>query len=31
MGQAAEYEVANVVDPAFTMVAKMPKALLPKK
>jgi amidase len=31
MGQAAEYEVANVVDPAFTMVAKMPKALLPKR
>ncbi len=31
MGQAAEYEVANVVDPAFTMVAKMPKALLPTR
>lgn len=31
MGQAAEYEVANVVDPAFTMVAKMPKALLPNR
>jgi len=28
MGQAAEYEVANVVDPAFTVVAKIPKALL---
>jgi len=28
MGQAAEYEVANVVDPAFTVVAKVPKALL---
>ena len=31
MGQAAEYEVANVVDPAFTVVAKIPKALLPKR
>lgn len=28
MGQAAEYEVANVVDPAFTVVAKIPKSLL---
>ena len=28
MGQATEYEVANVVDPAFTVVAKIPKALL---
>jgi amidase len=28
MGQAAEYEVANVVDPSFTIVAKIPKALL---
>jgi acetamidase/formamidase len=28
MGQAAEYEVANVVDPSFTVVAKIPKALL---
>jgi acetamidase/formamidase len=31
MGQATEYEVANVVDPAFTVVAKIPKALLPKR
>ena len=31
MGQAAEYEVANVVDPAFTVVAKIPKALLPRR
>jgi amidase len=30
MGQAAEYEIANVVDPAFTVVAKVPKNLLPK-
>jgi amidase len=30
MGQAAEYEVANVVDADFTVVAKMPKALLKK-
>src|SRR6185312_3261053 len=28
MGQAAEYEVANVVDPNFTVVAKVRKALL---
>jgi acetamidase/formamidase len=28
MGQAAEYEIANVVDPAFTVVAKVPKSLL---
>jgi amidase len=31
MGQATEYEVANVVDPAFTVVAKIPKALLPRR
>ncbi|HEV8211629.1 MAG TPA: acetamidase/formamidase family protein [Vicinamibacterales bacterium] len=29
MGQAAEYEIANVVDPSFTVVAKIRKALLP--
>lgn len=28
MGQAAEYDIANVVDPHFTVVAKMPKAIL---
>jgi amidase len=28
MGQAAEYEIANVVDPSFTVVAKVRKALL---
>ena len=28
MGQAAEYEIANVVDPHFTVVAKMRKAFL---
>jgi acetamidase/formamidase len=28
MGQALEYEVANVVDPRFTMVAKISKATL---
>jgi acetamidase/formamidase len=28
MGQAAEYEIANVVDPNFTVVAKIPKTLL---
>ena len=31
MGQALEYEVANVVDPNFTMVAKMRKSLLARK
>jgi acetamidase/formamidase len=31
MGAAAEYEVANVVDPAFTIVAKMPKSRLPPR
>ena len=28
MGQAIEYEVGNVVDPHFTMVAKMRKSVL---
>ena len=31
MGQAAEYEIANVVDPSFTVVAKIRKAMLPKR
>lgn len=31
MGQAAEYEIANVVDPNFTVVAKIPKSLLPRR
>ena len=31
MGQAAEYEVANVVDPNFTVVAKIRKTLLPRR
>lgn len=31
MGQALEYEVANVVDPNFTVVAKVRKSLLPRK
>jgi acetamidase/formamidase len=31
MGQALEYEVANVVDPNFTVVAKVSKSLLPKR
>ena len=30
MGQALEYEVANVVDPNFTVVAKIGKALIPR-
>ena len=31
MGQALEYEVANVVDPNFTMVAKVRKSMLPAR
>ena len=30
MGHAMEYEIAQVVDPHFTVVAKMPKRYLPK-
>jgi acetamidase/formamidase len=30
MGQTIEYEIANVVDPNFTVVAKMRKSLLPR-
>ena len=31
MGQAAEYEIANVVDPSFTVVAKIRKAMVPRR
>ena len=31
MGQALEYEIANVVDPSFTVVAKMQKSLLVRR
>jgi len=31
MGQALEYEVANVVDPNFTVVAKVRKAQMPRR
>jgi acetamidase/formamidase len=31
LGVAAEYEIANVVDPHFTVVAKLPKANLPRR
>lgn len=31
MGQALEIDVANVVDPNFTVVAKVPRALLPRR
>jgi acetamidase/formamidase len=31
MGQAAEYEIANVVDPSFTVVAKIRKTMLPRR
>jgi len=31
MGQAAEYDIANVVDPNFTVVAKIRKAMLPRR
>jgi len=28
LGQAVEYDLGNVFDPAYTMVCKMPKAVL---
>ena len=31
LGQASEFDIANVVDPAFTVVAKIRKSMLPKK
>jgi len=31
MGQATEYEVANIVDPNFTVVAKIRRELLPRR
>lgn len=31
MGQTMEYEIANIVDPNFTVVAKMRKSLLPRR
>jgi amidase len=31
MGQATEYEIANVVDPNFTVVAKIRKSMLPRR
>ena len=31
MGQALEYEIANVVDPSFTVVAKIRKSLVPRR
>jgi acetamidase/formamidase len=31
MGQALEYEIANVVDPSFTVVAKVQKSLLVRR
>ena len=30
LGQFVKYEIANVIDPAYTVVCKLPKALLPK-
>lgn len=30
MGQAVQYDLGNIFDPAFTMVCKVPKRLLPK-
>ena len=30
MGHALEYEIANVVDPHFTVVARLPKSFLPR-
>lgn len=31
MGEAAEYEISNIVDPSFTVVAKIRKMLLPRR
>jgi hypothetical protein len=31
MGQALEYEIANVVDPNFTVVAKIRKSVLARR
>ncbi len=31
LGQAVEYDLGNIFDPAFTMVCKVPKAALPAK
>jgi acetamidase/formamidase len=31
MGQALEFEVANVVDPSFTVVAKIRKSFVPRR
>ena len=31
MGQALEYEIVNVVDPSFTVVAKIRKSLVPRR
>jgi len=31
MGQATEYEIANVVDPNFTVAAKIRKTMLPRR
>ncbi|MCL5997019.1 MAG: acetamidase/formamidase family protein, partial [Chloroflexi bacterium] len=30
LGQCVEYDVGNIYDPAYTMVCKLPKRLLPK-
>ena len=29
MGQTVEYDLGNIYDPAYTMICKMPKAVLP--
>lgn len=31
LGQAVEYDLGNIFDPAFTMVCKVPKRVLPKR
>ena len=31
IGTYAEYDVGNVIDPAFTMVCKLPKKVLPPR
>jgi hypothetical protein len=31
MGQCVRYDLGNMFDPAYTMVCRMPKAVLPSK
>jgi hypothetical protein len=31
LGQYVKYEIANVIDPAYTVVCKLPKTILPNR